>query len=371
MLTYLPGTSSSALSWIGTTANFLLIFGGILTGPLFDMGYFRTMLFAGALIETLAVFFLSLSTSYWQILITQGIMLGIGDCFLYMPGLALVGRSFKKHRAAALACATCGAPIGAIIFTLVFQQLIDSLGFVWTVRVIGFIILGSYLVSFPLLLWGVENLGDLSTGQTRKLFDGKAFLELPYVVYTASNFMVFFGYLVPFIYMSSYGQTVLGMSSSAANATIMVLQGTSIASRLSAGWLAAKVGNITQWAVCALVSGALCIAWIGVKDSGTFFCIVALFGFFSGPLISLPPSAFLLVCSDTKVIGTRLGMASAIGAFASLIGSPIAGALEDVGGNTSFLEVQLWSGLCMMIGGSLLIVLWAIVVKGKGGSKFV
>ncbi|ETS84433.1 hypothetical protein PFICI_02458 [Pestalotiopsis fici W106-1] len=346
-ITYLPSTSASTVAWIGTSSNFLLIFGGILSGPLFDLGYFRTMLLAGAFIETLSIFLLSLSTKYYQILLTQGILVGLGNSLLYMPGLALIGRSFNKHRSAAMAVATCGAPIGGIIFTLVFQQLIEQLSFGNTVRICGYIVLICYLISFPLLLWGVHNVGSLGQGEKRKLFDGKAFLELPFVLYTASNFMVFFGYLVPFFFMSAYGQIALGMSSSAANATIMITQATSIIGRLAAGYSAARIGNMIQWAICALGSGVLCIGWIGIHSSGTFYLLVALYGFFSGPLISLPPSAFATVCPDPKVFGTRLGMASALGAFASLIGSPIAGALTgSAAGSANFIGLQLFAGIC-------------------------
>lgn len=90
-ITFLSDTSASAISWIGTTSNFLLIFGGILSGPLFDLGYFRLMLLAGALIQTVSIFLLSLSTQYYQVLLTQGILVGLGTSLLYMPGLALIG----------------------------------------------------------------------------------------------------------------------------------------------------------------------------------------------------------------------------------------------------------------------------------------
>lgn len=373
-ITYLPNTSASAISWIGTTSNFLLIFGGILSGPLFDLGYFRSMLLAGALINTVSIFLLSVSTQYYQVLLTQGILVGLGTSLLYMPGLALIGRSFDKHRSAAMAAATCGAPIGGIVFTLVFEQLITRMSFGATVRVCGYIILACYLVSFPLLLWGVHNLGGISLGNSegrRQLVDARAFLELPFVLYTASNFLVFFGYLVPFFFMSTYGQVALGMSQSAANSTIIIAQATSIVGRLIAGWSAARVGNMVLWAVCALASGVICIGWIGARTPASFYAIVALYGFASGPLISLPPSAFATVCPDTRVFGTRLGMASAIGAFASLIGSPIAGALTSTAaGSANFEGLQLFAGICQAAGGFALIFLSVMLIK-RAGNKFI
>ena len=91
-------------------------------------------------------------------------------------------------------------------------------------------------------------------------------------------------------------------------------------------------------------------------------------GGFSGALIPLPPSIFPIVCPDPKVLGARLGMAQAIGATASLIGSPIAGALvrtKKDGRGQTFFGAQLWAGLVMMVGSSLLIVLWITLVKTR------
>jgi MFS family permease len=90
-LTYLTSNSASTISWIGTISTFLLILGGIASGPLFDHGYFRSMLIVGACVETLGLFLLSLCGSYYQILLTQGVLMGLGNGLLYIPGLALVG----------------------------------------------------------------------------------------------------------------------------------------------------------------------------------------------------------------------------------------------------------------------------------------
>ena len=90
-------------------------------------------------------------------------------------------------------------------------------------------------------------------------------------------------------------------------------------------------------------------------------------GGFSGALIPLPPTIFPTVCPDPKVLGARLGMAQAIGAFASLIGSPIAGAL--VTGNKTdgqnYLGLQLFCGCMMLFGSSLLGCLWLYLVKKR------
>jgi len=228
--------------------------------------------------------------------------------------------------------------------------------------------LGTYLIAFPLILFRVRNLGDIATGTARKLFDASALRDLPFWSYTSSNFLIFTGYMVPFYFMASYGQIELGMERSMANYVLVVAQACSVAGRLIASFAASKVGVMIPWTICAISSGILCLAWIGVHTPGSFMAYAALYGAFSGALIPLPPSVFPVVCPDVRVLGARLGMAQGVGSFASLIGSPIAGALTSIGAHgehRNYLGLQLFGGLIMALGGCNLIVLWLLLIKQR------
>jgi len=104
-------------------ASYLLIVTGVVSGPLFDLGHYRTMLFGGATVCCIGIFMLSLSTQYYQIMLTQGICMGMGCGVLYIPGIALVSRSFRKHRAIALGLVTCGAPVGGLKYSSSFPRI--------------------------------------------------------------------------------------------------------------------------------------------------------------------------------------------------------------------------------------------------------
>ncbi len=91
-------------------------------------------------------------------------------------------------------------------------------------------------------------------------------------------------------------------------------------------------------------------------------------GFFSGALIPLPPSIFPVVCPDPKVLGARLGMAQAVGATASLIGAPIAGALIRNNGQ-DYLGLQLFGGLVMLTGTIFQVCLWVNLVTKRNCKK--
>jgi MFS family permease len=369
-LTYLTNQTSSDIAWIGTITMFLLILTGIISGPLFDMGYFRSMLIVGALTETFGIFMVSLCSQYWAIFITQGVIVGLANGLLYLPGMALVGRSFKKNRAVAMGIVTCGAPVGGVMYTMVFEQLISRLGFGWTVRIIAFLMLGTYSISFPLLLWGAHNLGDINVaGTKRKLFDKTAFSDAPFWSYSLSNFFIFMGYMIPFFFIPTFAQLELHMDRSWALYTVTFAQASSILGRLVASYAASRIGVMIPWIVCVTTSALLNLVWIAVHERASLIAFSVLYGAFSGALIPLPPSIFPVVCPDPSVLGARLGMAQGLGSVASLIGSPIAGALSTVGvsgrDQRNYLGLQLWGGLVMLVGAMNLAMLWFQLVRTK------
>lgn len=110
--TLLPNYSQSSLSWIGSIQGFLLIFFGVLTGPIFDFGYFRTMLAVGSVMFVFGLMMLSLATEYYQVMLAQGVCIGLASGLLYVPSLALVASSFTKRRGLAIGLSTSGSSVG-------------------------------------------------------------------------------------------------------------------------------------------------------------------------------------------------------------------------------------------------------------------
>lgn len=104
---YLTETPPSSIAWIGSIQSFLLIISGLWTGPIFDWGYYLYLIYFGATLSTFGAFMLSLSTKYWQIFLTQGICIGFGCGALFVPSMALIGRSFVKNRSIAVGLTTC------------------------------------------------------------------------------------------------------------------------------------------------------------------------------------------------------------------------------------------------------------------------
>ena len=112
--TFLSDVSPSAISWIGTVQSWLLILVGVLSGPLFDLGWFRPMLIGGNFMVIFGIFMLSLARTYWQVFLAQGVCMGLGAGLLYVPSLALIGLSFSRKRSLAQGITTSGIAVGKL-----------------------------------------------------------------------------------------------------------------------------------------------------------------------------------------------------------------------------------------------------------------
>ncbi len=130
--------NASTISWIGTIQSFLLVSGGVITGPVFDQGYFRPLVVVGSVMIVFGMMMLSLAREYWQILLAQGrsphsvtvfrvwstdvvtvgVCVGLGSGMLFTPGLAQITISFNKRRPIALGLAMMGTGFGGIVCQL-------------------------------------------------------------------------------------------------------------------------------------------------------------------------------------------------------------------------------------------------------------
>lgn len=70
---FLSNKSSSAISWIGTIQAFLLEIIGVTIDPIFDRGYFHTLVYTAAFLVVFGIVMLSLCSAYWLVVLMQGV----------------------------------------------------------------------------------------------------------------------------------------------------------------------------------------------------------------------------------------------------------------------------------------------------------
>ena len=173
---------ASSISWIGTVQIWLTFFVGAFSGRLLDAGYYVPTLIVGAIIQLLGIFMMSLSKTYWQLMLTQGIMTGLGGGIYFTPSLGIVASYFDKHRAFALGLATVGNATGGAIYPILVRELLPRLGFAWTTRCIGFFNLGLLALVIAFMR------PRLPPRKSGPIIDWSAFREPPYAYFVGALF---------------------------------------------------------------------------------------------------------------------------------------------------------------------------------------
>ena len=66
---------------------------------MFDAGYMRSMLYVGTILNVLGLMMTSICKTYWQLVLAQGVMIGIGDGCLFLTSVAIVPQYFTTRQA--------------------------------------------------------------------------------------------------------------------------------------------------------------------------------------------------------------------------------------------------------------------------------
>ncbi|KAL5378822.1 hypothetical protein DPSP01_008862 [Paraphaeosphaeria sporulosa] len=351
----LTSANPSAISWIGSIQAFLLLVVGMICGPLYDRGYFRGLLLGGSFLLVFGQMMLSLCTQYYQVLLAQAICIGLGCGCLFIPSVAILSTYFTTKIATAVGLAASGSSLGGVVYPIVFHKLLPQIGFAWTTRVIGFIILATMLI--PNAVMRVRVLPATS----RSLIDVSAFRIPAYSLMVVGFFIGFMGLYMPFFYAQVYALTARITDANLGFYLLAIMNSTSVFGRIIPNYLADQLGPFNVVIPCTAISALLCFCFIATHNAPGIIALMAFYGFFSGTFVSLPPTIIVhLSLKERGKIGTRMGQSFGVIAVGLLIGTPIGGAILDRSG---FWAVWVYGGV--MLGASVGL-LWAARVSHKG-----
>jgi MFS family permease len=178
------GRSPSDISWIGSIQIFLLFFIGALTGRLTDAGYFRHVFALGIALQLLGIFATSAATTYWQVLLAQGICMGLGNGCLFCPCVSTLSTYFSTKRSLAIGIGACGTATGGLVFPSMVRQLLPAQGFAPTMRAIGYVQVATLAVAFV----GLKQ--RIPPRRSGAWVDWGAFREAEYSLYAMGGFSV-------------------------------------------------------------------------------------------------------------------------------------------------------------------------------------
>ncbi|KAI9930678.1 hypothetical protein MW887_011433 [Aspergillus wentii] len=348
--TLLTTASPSAISWIGSIQGFLLLFVGVLCGRAFDAGYFYPVVALGIILEVFGMMMTSLSTTYYQIFLAQGLCVGLGSGCLFTPAISLVGTYFSTRRSLATGIAASGSSVGGIVYPILIRRLIVTVGFPWAVRTMGFVMLATLGIGVSLLR------PRLPPRRSGPLVDVDAFKEPAYATFVVGLALAFTAFFIPFFYAESYALGI-GVDSDLSFYILSIMNAGGMIGRMVLNAIADKVGNLNVIVPCAYISGITVLAWSSVQRLPNLIAASFLYSFFSGGLMALPPAVLVGLSPNLSQIGVRVGMALTVASVGVLIGSPIAGAIlasQSKQDKVDFTGTLIFTGVVLLACGGFM-----------------
>jgi MFS family permease len=372
----LRGYSESTIGWIFSMYIFLSFFCGLQIGPIFDAHGPRWLVLAGSILLCLSMFLLGICTQYWHFFLVFGVLGGLGTSLMFTPAFAAVSHFFLLKRGNATGIAAAGGSLGGVIFPLVLQRLLPSVGFEWATRVIGFIFVFCCIIACAL----IRSRLPPKPGQS-VLPDFRIFRDRSYLLLTVGIFMMEWALFVPITYLTTFASSSGAMSPAFSYQLIAIFNAGSCIGRWVPGLLADKLGRwnsmIAALAVCSATSLTFWLPATILRPSTSSEATIikalsiiyaVTFGFASGSNISLTPVCVGQLC-DTSQYGRYYATCYTIVSFSTLTGIPIAGSLIQAAGG-AYWGVVVWTIICYVVASGCFVWGRALRVGWKLGEKF-
>ncbi|KAF8647499.1 hypothetical protein AX16_006704 [Volvariella volvacea WC 439] len=350
----LVNTPPSSIAWIGSLQYSLVFLPGLVVGRLFDLGYFRSILLTSSALLVIATFLVAQCETYWQFLLCQGFAVGVASGGIFAPTGAVIAHWFKKRRGFAMGLVAVGSSVGGTVLPIAIRSLIPLVGFAWTMRITGFILLFVLGVANVILKRRLPP-SDVPGG----LLNLKAFKYAPYTVYAISAFVGFLGIYTVLTY-ADVSATSLGIDPEFAFYLVSIINASSLFGRYTAGVICDIIGPMNVMIPFTAASGILTYAWPFARTKTTLIVVTVLYGFSSGSYVSLISNP-LMEMGKTEDVGRRLGMFMSILAMGALIGPPISGAINSATGG--FEIVGYYAGSAVLVGVVLMCIARHLVLR--------
>lgn len=280
---FLPPSAAddkAMLAFIGTLGAGLTWAGSIVVNPIMarvkDPRYITA---AGAGMMGGAYLMASGCSKVSELLLTQGLVYGIGSSLMYFPNLAVAPEYFDSHRAAAMGFILSGSGIGGLTFAPLTRLLLANIGAGWTLRAIG-------LITFL-----IGTLTALATPQSRSLtrrptLVNWAVARKPTFILSALGAMTQAGgNFVPLTFLPEFTAR-LGYSAAFGASLLAVLHSVNTVARIGTGFLADTVGRQNTLMLSVVASAVVVVSlWLNAawdEERGMWIAFVITYGVFSG-----------------------------------------------------------------------------------------
>ncbi|KAG2741994.1 MFS general substrate transporter [Suillus brevipes Sb2] len=350
---YLANHPPSAISWIGALTTFLTVSVTLISGPLYDRGWFYQLMVVGSLLQSISLFALSFAKpgQFYLAFIVQGVLAGIGMGLTYAPSVAVVSQHFSKKRTLVMSLVTSGTSLGAMIHPIMLNYLLNgTVGFARGVRAsAGFV---SALLLIACLSMRTRGLPVPTVGYTTVV--RKCSREVFFILTTIGSALFQIGFFFPVFYLQ-LDSAKHDIDTNFSFYSLVIMNAACFIGRCTAGITAAYTGVLNFMIASTVACSAVIISMIVLSDVASVVVLGLAYGYFSGVYIALLVPLVTVFTPDLSELGARMGISFAF------IGGPISGAL--LGSQYRWWIPSLFSGIISLVGSLMFVVMRLIIYR--------
>ena len=354
---------------IGSTASSMYFILGAFAGRFADLVGYRPAMLLGSLLMIGALFAASISSTYIELLFSQGIMFGLGLAFVYLPAVSISRQYWKQNHGTANAIVVSGGALGGTIWPYIARQLLSRQGPEGTFRVLGYISVACLLPG----IWFVQPIRPTVPIWRQRRIDGRkppimdlSLLKDPTFLSLLAGATIAMTGFLPRYFLLPDSAVAQGIDASYASWLLGLMNGTSIIGRIGVGWYADKFGKVNAFFMSFMLCGlGHLIFWLpGVCVSvGQTTTVTAMFTFFvvysgifgSGFLSLFPVVTSHLFGGDS--LASKQGLFNSIVGIGTLAGPSAVYAVVGHGPQSRWELGVIIAGSFMIGGGALLAIL--------------
>ncbi|KAG1837280.1 major facilitator superfamily domain-containing protein [Suillus subalutaceus] len=303
---YLTNHPPSAISWIGALTSFLIINVTLISGPLYDRGWFYRLMIVGSLLQSVSLFALSFAKpgQFYLIFMVQGVLSGIGMGLTYSPSLAVVSQHFSKRRTLVVSLVASGSPLGAMIHPIMLNDLLNgTVGFARGVRAsAGFV---SALLLIACLCMRTRELSVPTVSYT--VVARKCSREVLFILMTVGSTLFQIGFYFPLFYLQ-LDSTKHGIDTKFSFYSLVIMNAACFVGRCMTGIIAAYTGVLNLTIASTVACSAVIISMIALSDMASVVMLGLAYGYFSGVYIALIVPLVTELTPNLSELGARMGI---------------------------------------------------------------
>jgi MFS family permease len=351
------GVARSAASLPYTVTMVAFGLGGILMGRLSDRLGISVPATGGAVGLALGYAAASQSTSLWQFILAQGLLVGVASSATFAPIIADTSLWFTRRRGMAVAIIASGSYLAGTVWPPVVQHFIDRAGWRWTYQAIAVFCVAT-MVPLALALRRRPPL-RVTTAATplvaarpaRPLGMSPGALQALLVVAGLSCCVAM---SMPQVHIVAYCHD-LGHGAARGAQMLSLMLGFGIVSRLASGVICDRIGGRRTLLLGSGLQALALVLFLPFDGLATLYTLSALFGLFQGGIVP----AYAVIVREffpPEEAGVRVGTVLMATVFGMALGGWMSGVIFDLTGSyqAAFGNGILWNLLNLGIAVGLL-----------------